>query len=131
MTFVEMAKVHIGKKIKEVWTASRLKGTEFATLINKDRQVIYDIFKRETIDTGLLETISKVLNHDFFNYYEQNPSSTAKETKAEYGNVTRAEMRAEIDTIAHAILKLTKAVERMEEQLPKKKAVVKKVSKKK
>ena len=111
-----MAKVHIGKKIKEVWTASRLKGTEFAALINKDRQVIYDIFKRETIDTGLLETISKVLNHDFFNYYEQNPSSTAKESKAEYGYATKSE----VADLAHAILKLTKAVERIEEQLPKK-----------
>jgi hypothetical protein len=127
MTFVGMAKVHIGKKIKEVWTASRLKGTEFATLINKDRQVIYDIFKRETIDTGLLETISKVLNHDFFNYYEQNPSSTTKESKSEYGYATKDE----VANLAHAILKLTKAVERIEEQLPKKKAVVKKVSKKK
>lgn len=121
-----MAKVHIGKKIKEVWTASRLKGTEFAALINKDRQVIYDIFKRETIDTGLLETISKVLNHDFFNYYEQNPSSTAKESKAEYGYATKSE----VADLAHAILKLTKAVERIEEQLPKKKVVAKKRAKK-
>src|SRR6478609_8509660 len=64
-----MSKVHIGKKIKEVWKNSRLKGTEFATLINRDRQVIYDIFKRESIDTDLLKQISKVLNHDFFKYY--------------------------------------------------------------
>lgn len=127
MTFVGMAKVHIGKKIKEVWTASRLKGTEFATLINKDRQVIYDIFKRETIDTGLLETISKVLNHDFFNYYEQHPSSAVKENKAEYGYATKSE----VADLAHAILKLTKAVESMEERLPKKKAVPKKKFRKK
>ena len=49
-----------------------LKGTEFASLINRDRQVIYDIFKRESIDTELLQQISKVLNHDFFAYYHSS-----------------------------------------------------------
>jgi hypothetical protein len=80
-----MAKVHIGKKIKEVWRQSRLKGTEFASAINKDRQVIYDIFKRETIDTGLLQKISKVLDHDFFTYYSSTPPLTANEEKLAYG----------------------------------------------
>ncbi|MGZ4033916.1 MAG: helix-turn-helix domain-containing protein [Bacteroidia bacterium] len=69
MTFVVMAQVHIGKKIKEVFKQSGLKGTEFASLINRDRQVIYNIFKRDTIDTGDLQKISKVLEHDFFSYY--------------------------------------------------------------
>ena len=66
--------MHIGKKIKEVWKKSRLKGTEFAILINRDRQVIYDIFKRESIDTELLQKIGKVLNHDFFAYYHASPT---------------------------------------------------------
>ncbi len=123
-----MAKdVHIGKKIQEKLKEARYKKTEFADMINISRTVVYDIFKRKTIDTGLLKKISEVLNHDFFNYYEQNPSSTAKETKPEYGYATKSE----VADLAHAILKLTKAVERMEEQLPKKKVVVKKVSKKK
>lgn len=123
-----MAKdVHIGKKIQEKLKEARYKKTEFADMINVSRTVVYDIFKRKTIDTGLLKKISEVLNHDFFNYYEQNPSSTAKETKPEYGYATKSE----VADLAHAILKLTKAVERMEEQLPKKKVVVKKVSKKK
>ena len=81
-----MAKVHIGKKIKDIWKQSRLKGTEFASSINKDRQVIYDIFKRETIDTGLLQKISKVLDHDFFVYYSSVPVLTANEEKILYGN---------------------------------------------
>jgi hypothetical protein len=80
-----MAKVHIGKKIKDVWRQSRLKGTEFASAINKDRQVIYDIFKRETIDTGLLQKISKVLDHDFFSYYSTTPPLTVNEEKLAYG----------------------------------------------
>jgi hypothetical protein len=80
-----MAKIHIGKKIKDVWRASRLKGTEFASSINKDRQVIYDIFKRETIDTGLLQKIGKVLDHDFFSYYSAAAPMTANEEKVAYG----------------------------------------------
>lgn len=64
-----MAQIHIGKRIQEVFKNSGLKGTEFASLINKDRQVIYNIFKRDTIDSGDLQVISKVLEHDFFSYY--------------------------------------------------------------
>ena len=122
-----MAKdVHIGKKIQEKLKEARYKKTEFADMINVSRTVVYDIFKRKTIDTGLLKKISEVLNHDFFNYYEQNPSSSVKETKPEYGYATKSE----VADLAHAILKLTKAVERIEEKLPKKKVAVKKRAKK-
>jgi hypothetical protein len=55
MTFVGMIKVHIGKKIKEIWTASRLKGTEFAVLINKDRQVIYEFLKEKLLILAYLK----------------------------------------------------------------------------
>ena len=96
-----MAKMHIGKKVKEVWRASRMKGTEFAAAINKDKQVIYDIFKRETIDTGLLQKIGKVLDHDFFNYYSAAAPLTAQEEKVAYG------LKVEIQKLEEE-LKLTK-----------------------
>jgi len=86
-----MSKLHIGKKIKEVWRKSRLKGTEFAIAINRDRQVIYDIFKRESIDTELLQSISKVLNHDFFSYYS-NDTVLVKEPKDKFGYATKEEL---------------------------------------
>lgn len=86
-----MSKLHIGKKIKEVWKKSRLKGTEFAAAINKDRQVIYDIFKRESIDTELLHKISKVLNHDFFSYYSGEALSL-KDPKDKFGFATKDEL---------------------------------------
>lgn len=86
-----MSKLHIGKKIKEVWRKSRLKGTEFAMAINRDRQVIYDIFKRESIDTELLQSISKVLNHDFFSYYS-NETLLVKEPKDKFGYATKEEL---------------------------------------
>src|ERR1044072_2565281 len=83
-----MSKLHIGKKIKEVWRKSRMKGTEFAAAINRDRQVIYDIFKRESIDTELLQSISKVLNHDFFSYY----SNETAEAMEKFGYATKEEL---------------------------------------
>ncbi len=130
--FVNMAKdVHIGRKIQEKLKETRYKKTEFADMINISRTVVYDIFKRKTIDTGLLKKISEVLNHDFFNYYEQNPSSTAKESRGEYGYVTKHEFDSKISELTFAVLKLTKTVERIEEQLPKKKTAVKKKSGKK
>lgn len=123
-----MSKVHIGKKIKEVWKKSRLKGTEFASLINRDRQVIYDIFKRESIDTELLKQISTVLNHDFFNYYSQQSFAQTKEVKPEYGYATKEELMQ----VTMAIQALTKQIEKLSENLPKKSGIkAKSASKKK
>jgi len=114
------ARIHIGRKIKEVLDKTPISVVDFAKSINLTRNGAYKVFEKETIDTGQLQTISKVLNHDFFNYYEQNISSV-KENKAEYGYATKSE----VADLAHAILKLTKAVERIEEQLPKRKTVSK------
>ena len=64
-----MAKVHIGKKIKEVLGESKFTVVEFAEKISRTRDVVYKIFAKENIDTGLLQKISQVLEHDFFSYY--------------------------------------------------------------
>jgi hypothetical protein len=121
-----MSKVHIGKKIKEVWKRSRLKGTEFAAMINKDRQVIYDIFKRESIDTELLQQISKVLNHDFFNYYSHD-LPPVKEPKEKFGYATKDEL----ENLTRTVQTLIKEIEKLREELPDKKPVSKKYIKSK
>ena len=38
----------------------------FARKLCCNRQNVYDIFKRESIDTALLRRISNILKHDFF-----------------------------------------------------------------
>jgi hypothetical protein len=121
-----MSKVHIGKKIKEVLAKTPISVVDFAKSINLTRNGAYKVFEKETIDTGQLQTISKVLKHDFFSYYEQNQLSHAKETKGEYGYITKHEFDSKFSELALTMLKLTKAVERIEEQLPKKKAAAKK-----
>lgn len=106
------AGIHIGKKIKEVLAKTPISVVDFAKSINLTRNGAYKVFEKETIDTGQLQVISKVLNHDFFNYYEQ----AVKEPKTDYGYATKEELA----NLALAILKLTKTMERIEEQLPKK-----------
>lgn len=120
-------KIHIGKKIREVLDKTPISVVDFAKSINLSRNSAYKIFEKETIDTGQLQAIGHVLNYDFFNYYEQTLSSHVKETKPEFGYATKSE----VADLAHAILKLTMAVERMEERLPKKKAAAKKKYEKK
>ena len=83
-----------------------MRGTEFAAAINRDRQVIYDIFKRESIDTELLQNISKVLNHDFFSYY----SNETAEPRDKFGFATKEELaqsnRELINFMKHEFSKL-------------------------
>lgn len=43
--------------------------SEFGRRINQSRVNVYSIFKRKSIDTGLLAKIGQVLEHDFFLYY--------------------------------------------------------------
>ncbi|MCD6018196.1 MAG: hypothetical protein K0S53_1317 [Bacteroidetes bacterium] len=116
-TAMSKASIHIGKKIKEVLDKTSLSTVDFAKKINLTRNGAYKVFEKETIDTGQLQTISKVLNHDFFAYYE-NQAANIKEIKPDYGYATKAE----VSDLAHAILKLTKAVEKIQEQLPQKAA---------
>ena len=67
-----MEEIHIGQRIKEVFDTKGITVTEFARRINKSRENIYSIFSRKTIDTGLLLTISKVLDYDFFELFSRN-----------------------------------------------------------
>ncbi|MFN6037659.1 MAG: hypothetical protein ACK452_04270 [Bacteroidota bacterium] len=73
-----MSTVHIGKKIKEVLSKSPMTVVDFAEKINKTRTVVYDIFKRDSIDSILLNKISRILNHNLFQYY---PSEKLREEK--------------------------------------------------
>lgn len=74
---------HIGRKIKEVWKHSGLKGAEFADRLHRQRQSIYHLFKQESIDSLLLKKISEVLQHDFFKHYSEQLSIETEKTSAD------------------------------------------------
>ncbi|MBR2195873.1 MAG: transcriptional regulator [Salinivirgaceae bacterium] len=56
----------IGQIIKERVTAKNMGVTDFAKAIDVERSNVYNIFRRDSIDTGLLKKIGQVLEYDFF-----------------------------------------------------------------
>ncbi|NMB65131.1 MAG: helix-turn-helix transcriptional regulator [Spirochaetes bacterium] len=101
-------KVHIGEKIKERFEQSGLTVTSFSKKINRERSNVYDIFQRESIDTDLLQKICKILNHDFFQYYqEKKEDNTKKSDKPESANKTKIliELAFEEDMVLNRMLK--------------------------
>lgn len=88
--------IHIGKKIKEELYKQGISVSAFAKKINRSRNVVYDIFERESIDTALLNKIATILRIDFFSIYsEQKEYKKAgilpmyvKEEKPLYNTVT-------------------------------------------
>ena len=73
--------IHIGKKIKEEVYKQRISITTFAKKISRSRNVVYDIFERESVDTDLLNKIGKVLNCDFFSVYSAQKEYSLEGTK--------------------------------------------------
>ena len=64
--------IHIGSIIKEIFDKQQCSVSRFAKQLCCDRTNVYSIFKRESIDTALLEKISIILNHDFFQHYSED-----------------------------------------------------------
>lgn len=62
--------LHIGKKIREVLEERGISVVIFSKKIKRSRNVAYDIFERESIDTELLKKIGEVLSFDFFAMYK-------------------------------------------------------------
>lgn len=65
--FISM--IHIGQLIEEELHRQERSVAWFARQLYCDRTNVYDIFKRQSLDTELLLRISMVLNHNFFDYY--------------------------------------------------------------
>ena len=76
--------IHIGEKVNKRAKELRIGPTELAKTINTSKQNIYSIFKRESIDTALLQKLSKALNYDFFVFFinKNLPPNTKINTKS-------------------------------------------------
>ena len=104
-----MSKIHIGKKIKEVLDKSHFSVVAFAKAINISRDGANKIFKKERINTDLLQNISDVLGHDFFSYYSA-AIQTTQDKKEQYGYATKAELHEVAGTILKEIEKLREEI---------------------
>jgi len=78
--------IHIGKKIKEELSKQDISVIDFAKKINRSRNVAYDIFERESIDTALLNKIGKVLKCDFFSIYSIQKEYNSESIKSYFVN---------------------------------------------
>ena len=58
--------MHIGQHIKEVMKQEGVTATQLAMDICCTRTHIHKIFRKDNIDIGLLQLISRALDHDFF-----------------------------------------------------------------
>ena len=67
-------KIHIGREIKAELHRQERGASWLAEKLHCDRTNVYNIFKRQGIDTRLLERISIILNRNFFALYCQEDS---------------------------------------------------------
>ncbi len=70
--------IHIGKEIKDELRRQGRGVTWFAQQLHCDRTNVYNIFKREGIDTRQLQCISEILRRNFFALYCQEYSMTVE-----------------------------------------------------
>ena len=64
--------MHIGEKIKEVMTQQRVSVISVTKEIECERTNIYNIFERESINSGLLQKFCQILQYDFFKDLSQD-----------------------------------------------------------
>ena len=97
--------LHIGKKIRQIVTDQKMPVQNFAQAIARSRTVVYDIFERETIDTGLLLKISEVLGYDFFRLY--SPRVVVNTTSSESATEIEVRLKERIASLEKEVSYLT------------------------
>lgn len=110
--------IHIGKIIKKLVKKKAISVTDFADKINYSRRNVYEIFDRETIDSGLLIKINKVLEENLFlNYLTDEDINKFKNSKS-----TPEELKEILNNLKSEIKKLVESNLTGKKRLSKKKA---------
>ena len=73
---------HIGTLIKDLVNSKKLTKREFAKLISKSEQYVYDIYNNEHIHTKLLLEIANILEVDIIYFFKE--SNQVNEEQAVY-----------------------------------------------
>jgi len=112
--------VHIGQKIEEVIHELNMPITEFASRINKSRTVIYNIFKRQTIDTGLLYKISEVLEYNFFKLYFE-AGAMANDPSEKYNKSSQKDISQQLNIYKKELDDAVEEINKLKKQMKKQK----------
>lgn len=116
----------IGNRIKKIRLIKNIDPKNLADEIGVRHTSLSKIEREGTNSLETLLKIAEALDVKPSELLEETSKANLKESKGEYGYITKHEFDSKFSELALAILKLTKAVERIEEQFPKKKAPAKK-----
>lgn len=97
----------IGKTIETKLREKGMSVSEFARRINTNRNNVYNIFQRESIDTALLKKISKVLEFDFFTCFNKSSATVAHEPEQLHQNELKS-LKNKINILEKEIVYLKK-----------------------
>jgi hypothetical protein len=91
--------MRIGEKVEARAKELRMGPTELARKIKSTKQNVYDIYKRHSIDTALLQRLGKVLEFDFFIYFHQ--ANAVHQPRPPYGKQKKvvSETEAELEQL--------------------------------
>ncbi|HOG05683.1 MAG TPA: hypothetical protein PK978_05550 [Paludibacter sp.] len=64
---MKITEIHIGEMVKAFVRQSNIRDVDFAKMIGRSKQNVYDMYKRSDFEVKLLLTCSIVLGHNFFN----------------------------------------------------------------
>lgn len=117
--YMEKIGVVIHKKVKE----RGMSNAEFARRINTHIRNVYDIYKRESIDTDLLLQIGSILNFDFFNIL-RTPVKDVSDIMQEESNNRYIDKKF-INELQQRINELEKEVDFLKERVKDKDMIIK------
>jgi len=107
---MEKCEIHIGQLIKKVVREKNIRDIDFADLIKKSRQNVYDLYKRNDVEVKLLLTISKALDYDFFQHFSVSKQDdkikvfTEEENKKDSISILQVEYKQQISILTQTVL---------------------------
>ena len=111
----------IGNRIKKIRESKNIEPKRVADEVEILPTSLSKIEREGTNSVLTLLKIAKALKVSASEFFEDKQLQV-KENKSDYGYATKSEL----SEVTHALLKLTRAVEKLQEELPKKKAAPKK-----
>ena len=67
--------MHIGKKLKKLVEERKVNQTEFAEQIGRKREYLYELYKKEHINTELLQIIAKYFSVSMSYFFDEDDNN--------------------------------------------------------
>ena len=77
--------MHIGQRIEARAEELNIAAPKLAKMIGTSKQNVYNIFKREAVDSELLRKVGKALKFNFFAWLAENEDIGTSEEQGQYG----------------------------------------------